>query len=115
MPPPDSSADRPRRLLADLGISPSRRRGQNFLHDRNIARKIVAGAPGEGARRLAVSVGRRGGEDGGGGGRPEAGGLPAGPVRRLGRRGGRGGCPFRAGRGGGEARSRGGGRRGGYA
>src|SRR4030042_699517 len=44
MPPPDSPAEHPRRLLADLRISPSRRRGQNFLHDRNIARTIVAAA-----------------------------------------------------------------------
>lgn len=42
MPPPGFPADHPRRLLAELGLSPSRRRGQNFLHDRNIARKIVA-------------------------------------------------------------------------
>jgi 16S rRNA (adenine1518-N6/adenine1519-N6)-dimethyltransferase len=42
MPPPGFPADHPRRLLAELGLSPSRRRGQNFLHDGNIARKIVA-------------------------------------------------------------------------
>src|SRR3972149_3213323 len=66
MPPPDSSADHLRRLLAELGISPSRRRGQNFLHDRNIARKI---GPGLGAltsllaaaqeKTVAVEVDRR--------------------------------------------------------
>ena len=42
MPPPGFPADHPRRLLAELGLSPSKRRGQNFLHDGNIARKIVA-------------------------------------------------------------------------
>lgn len=44
MPPPVFPADHPRRLLAALGLSPSKRRGQNFLHDRNVARKIVATA-----------------------------------------------------------------------
>jgi len=41
MPPPDSPADHPRRTLAALGLSPRKSFGQNFLHDRNIARKIV--------------------------------------------------------------------------
>lgn len=41
MPPPDSQADHPRRALATLGLSPRKSFGQNFLHDRNISRKIV--------------------------------------------------------------------------
>jgi len=42
MPPPDSPADHPRRTLAALGLAPRKSLGQNFLHDRNIVRKIVA-------------------------------------------------------------------------
>lgn len=42
MRPRDSSADSPRRILEELGLAPRRKRGQNFLHDRNVARKIVA-------------------------------------------------------------------------
>lgn len=41
MPPPGFPADHPRKALAALGLSPRRSRGQNFLHDGNIARKIV--------------------------------------------------------------------------
>ena len=41
MPPPASPAD-PRRTLADLGLSPRKSLGQNFLADRNVAGKIVA-------------------------------------------------------------------------
>ncbi len=41
MPPPDSPADHPRRTLASLGLSPRKSFGQNFLHDKNIARKIA--------------------------------------------------------------------------
>src|SRR4030065_370890 len=54
MPPPDPPADHPRRLLAELGLSPGRRRGQNFLHDKNIARKIVAAARKMGPPFLAI-------------------------------------------------------------
>ena len=36
-----SSPDSPGRLIAELGIAPRRRLGQNFLHDRNVARKII--------------------------------------------------------------------------
>ena len=57
MPPPDSSADHPRRLLAELRISPSRRRGQNFLLDRNIARKIVEAAREMGPPFLEIGPG----------------------------------------------------------
>jgi 16S rRNA (adenine1518-N6/adenine1519-N6)-dimethyltransferase len=57
MPPLDSPADHPRRLLADLGISPSKRRGQNFLHDRNVARKIVAVAQAMGPPFLEIGPG----------------------------------------------------------
>ncbi|HEX9190891.1 MAG TPA: rRNA adenine N-6-methyltransferase family protein, partial [Candidatus Deferrimicrobiaceae bacterium] len=42
MPPPDSHAEHPRRTLAALGLAPRKHLGQNFLHDRNIVRKIVA-------------------------------------------------------------------------
>ncbi|HEX9205003.1 MAG TPA: 16S rRNA (adenine(1518)-N(6)/adenine(1519)-N(6))-dimethyltransferase RsmA [Candidatus Deferrimicrobiaceae bacterium] len=42
MPPPGSPADHPRRTLADLGLAPRKHLGQNFLHDRNVVRKIVA-------------------------------------------------------------------------
>jgi 16S rRNA (adenine1518-N6/adenine1519-N6)-dimethyltransferase len=41
MPPPDFPADHPRKTLASLGLSPRKSFGQNFLHDRNIVRKIV--------------------------------------------------------------------------
>src|SRR3990172_612570 len=57
MPPPDSPADHPRRLLAELGLSPGRRRGQTFLHDKNIARKIVAAARKMGPPFLEIGAG----------------------------------------------------------
>ncbi len=57
MPLPVSPADHPRRLLADLGISPHRRRGQNFLHDQNVARKIVAVARAMGPPFLEIGAG----------------------------------------------------------
>jgi len=41
MPPPGSPADHPRRTLASLGVTPRKSLGQNFLHDGNVARKIV--------------------------------------------------------------------------
>ena len=41
MPPPGSPADHPKRALAALGLSPRKSFGQNFLHDGNVARKIV--------------------------------------------------------------------------
>ncbi len=41
MPPPDSPADHPKKTLSALGLSPRKSFGQNFLHDGNIARKIV--------------------------------------------------------------------------
>src|SRR4030065_329077 len=57
MPPPDSPADHPRRLLAELGLSPGRRRGQNLLHDRSIARKSVAAAGKMGPPFLEIGAG----------------------------------------------------------
>ena len=57
MPPPDSPADHPRRLLAELGLSPGRRSGQNSLHDKNIARKIVAAARKMGPPFLEIGAG----------------------------------------------------------
>jgi 16S rRNA (adenine1518-N6/adenine1519-N6)-dimethyltransferase len=57
MPPPGFPADHPRRLLAELGLSPSRRRGQNFLHDGNIARKIVVLARKMGPPFLEIGAG----------------------------------------------------------
>lgn len=41
MPPPGSPADHPRRTLGCLGLTPRKSFGQNFLHDGNVARKIV--------------------------------------------------------------------------
>ncbi|MEW6719398.1 MAG: 16S rRNA (adenine(1518)-N(6)/adenine(1519)-N(6))-dimethyltransferase RsmA [Thermodesulfobacteriota bacterium] len=41
MPPPASPAESPGRTLAALGLSPRKSFGQNFLHDRNVVRKIV--------------------------------------------------------------------------
>lgn len=57
MPPLGSSADHPRRLLAGLGLTPSKRRGQNFLHDGNIARKIAAIAAEMGPPFLEIGAG----------------------------------------------------------
>src|SRR4030067_341350 len=57
MPPPDSPAAPPRRRLAELGLSPGRRRGQTFLHDKNIARKIVAAARKMGPPFLEIGAG----------------------------------------------------------
>lgn len=57
MPPPGSPADRPLSLLAELGISPRKRLGQNFLHDRNIAGKIVAIAQDLGPPFLEIGPG----------------------------------------------------------
>ncbi len=42
MPHRDFPAEHPLRLLAGLGLSPRKKLGQNFLYDRNIARKIVS-------------------------------------------------------------------------
>src|SRR4030066_672729 len=57
MPPPDPPADHPGRLLAARGLSPGRRRGQTFLHDKNIARKIVAAARKMGPPFLEIGAG----------------------------------------------------------
>lgn len=57
MPPPDSSAEHPRRILAALGIRPRKSRGQNFLHDGNVARKIVAAALPMGGPFLEIGPG----------------------------------------------------------
>lgn len=57
MRPPDIPADHPGRLLRELGISPRKRLGQNFLHDRNIARKIVAVAREMGPPFLEIGPG----------------------------------------------------------
>src|SRR3972149_3142923 len=57
LPPPDPPAHHPRRLLAELGLSPGRRRGQTFLHDKNIARKIVAAARKMGPPFLEIGAG----------------------------------------------------------
>lgn len=42
MPRRDFPAEHPARLLPALGLSPRKGLGQNFLHDRNVARKIVS-------------------------------------------------------------------------
>ncbi len=57
MPHRDFPADHPRRLLAALGLSPVKRLGQNFLHDGNVARKIVARAVALGAPFLEIGPG----------------------------------------------------------
>lgn len=57
MPPRDFPADHPRRLLAALGFSPIKRLGQNFLHDGNVARKIVAEAVAMGPPFLEIGPG----------------------------------------------------------
>src|SRR3989304_5890892 len=57
MRPPGSPADLPGRLLRELGISPRKRHGQNFLHDRNVARKIVALARDLGPPFLEIGPG----------------------------------------------------------
>jgi len=57
MPPHGSPADHPLRLLAELGVSPRKRLGQNFLHDRNVARKIVTIARDLGAPFLEIGPG----------------------------------------------------------
>ena len=57
MPHPAFPAEHPRKLLAELGISPSKRLGQNFLHDRNVARKIVALAETLGGPFLEIGPG----------------------------------------------------------
>src|SRR3990172_6160587 len=57
MPPPDSPADHPRRLLAELSLSPGRRRGQHFLHAKNNPRQIVAAARKMGPPFLEIGAG----------------------------------------------------------
>lgn len=57
MPRPDSFAEHPAKLLAGLGIVPSKRLGQCFLHDRNVVRKIVALARAFGGPYLEIGAG----------------------------------------------------------
>lgn len=57
MPHRDFPADHPRRLLAALGLSPRKRLGQNFLHDANVARKIVAQGVAMGPPFLEIGPG----------------------------------------------------------
>ncbi len=57
MPRPDFPAEHPRRLLAALGLSPRKRLGQNFLHDGNVARKIVSLAAALGPPFLEIGPG----------------------------------------------------------
>ena len=57
MPPRDFPAESPRLLLERLGLAPRKKHGQNFLHDRNIARKIVALAVGMGPPFLEIGPG----------------------------------------------------------
>ncbi len=57
MPPRDFPADHPRRLLAALGLSPRKRLGQCFLHDGNVAKKIVAVAVAMGPPFLEIGPG----------------------------------------------------------
>jgi 16S rRNA (adenine1518-N6/adenine1519-N6)-dimethyltransferase len=60
MPRPDSPAEHPGRLLSGLGFSPLKALGQNFLHDRNICRKIVAEAVALGPPFLEIGPGLAG-------------------------------------------------------
>ncbi len=55
--PPDFPSESPRRLLEELGLAPRKRLGQNFLHDRNVARKIVSLAVGMGPPFLEIGPG----------------------------------------------------------
>lgn len=57
MPPRDFRADHPRRLMAALGLSPRKRLGQVFLHDRNNAERIVALAKALGPPFLEIGPG----------------------------------------------------------
>jgi 16S rRNA (adenine1518-N6/adenine1519-N6)-dimethyltransferase len=50
-------AEHPARLLAELRLSPRKRLGQNFLHDRNVAGKIVSLALSMGAPFLEIGPG----------------------------------------------------------
>lgn len=50
-------AEHPGRLLAELGLAPRKRLGQNFLHDRNVARKIVSLALALGPPFLEIGPG----------------------------------------------------------
>jgi 16S rRNA (adenine1518-N6/adenine1519-N6)-dimethyltransferase len=50
-------AEHPSRLLAELGLSPRKRLGQTFLHDRNIAGKIVSLAMPMGPPFLEIGPG----------------------------------------------------------
>ena len=53
----DFPAESPRRLLEGLGLAPRKKLGQNFLHDRNVARKIVSLAVGMGPPFLEIGPG----------------------------------------------------------
>lgn len=57
MPRRDSPAEHPRRLLAALGLAPRKRLGQNFLHDGNVAHKIVSKAVAMGPPFLEIGPG----------------------------------------------------------
>ena len=57
MPPPALSAKHPRQLLAELGLAPRKSLGQTFLHDRNVARKIVSLAISMGPPFLEIGAG----------------------------------------------------------
>ncbi len=64
MPPRDSqdkrSTEHPGKLLAALGFSPLKGLGQNFLHDGNVSRKIVAEAVSLGPPYLEIGPGLAG-------------------------------------------------------
>jgi 16S rRNA (adenine1518-N6/adenine1519-N6)-dimethyltransferase len=57
MPRRDFPAEHPSRLLAQLRLSPRKRLGQNFLHDGNVARKIVSLAVDMGPPFLEIGPG----------------------------------------------------------
>lgn len=55
--PAERDTEHPARLLSRLGLSPRKKLGQNFLHDRNVARKIVSLALSMGPPFLEIGPG----------------------------------------------------------
>ncbi|HZW35358.1 MAG TPA: 16S rRNA (adenine(1518)-N(6)/adenine(1519)-N(6))-dimethyltransferase RsmA [Candidatus Deferrimicrobiaceae bacterium] len=55
--PAERGTEHPSRLLSRLGLSPRKKLGQNFLHDRNVAEKIVSLALSMGTPYLEIGPG----------------------------------------------------------
>ena len=49
-----------RELAARLGVSPTKKLGQNFLHDPNTIRRIVAAARGDDVDELCAAISANG-------------------------------------------------------